>query len=84
MGSCFRRNPLPLKKNLVEGLSPAARADFVWGNGAAVHRLRLWSGVYLFVEGRGSRVTFLFPQKIFFEKVIIDAIKTNKKNLKNK
>ena len=36
------------------------------------------------VPCRGSRVTFLFPQKFFFEKVIIDAIKTNKKNLKNK
>ena len=39
------------------------------------------------VEGRGSRVTFFFPNFYFLEKVIIDAInviKTNKKNLKNK
>ena len=41
------------------------------------------------VEGEGtmSRVEgniFFFAKKNFFEKVIIDAIKTNKKNLKNK
>ena len=36
------------------------------------------------VPCRGSRVTFFFQKKFFFEKVIIDAIKTNKKNLKNK
>ena len=52
-----------------------------------LRQLPLQKRVYLFVKGRGSRVTYFFPIFLFLEKVIIDAInviKANKKNLKNK